>query len=121
MAARSLTAALLTLALFGCAQTKQWQHTDTNASLDQDSQACAITAKSAYPIRMVGHRVVDDVATRKARENFKVAVSYQYRGQVKPPVVYRTRHYDINRHARARFERDCLRDKGWKSQRLVKG
>lgn len=118
MASRLISVALLAIVLPGCAQTA-WQHADGRASLQSDSQECAVQAKRSYPTRMIGHRVVDNAATRQARENFKVAVSYKSRGQVKPPVVYVTRKYDSNRHARIRHTNQCLRSKGWINQRGV--
>jgi len=118
MAARLITASVISLALFGCAQT-QWQHADGSASLDSDVRECARLAKASYPTRMIGHRVVDNAATRQAREDFKIAVSYKSRAQVKPPVVYVTREYDSNRHSRVRLKNQCLRTRGWTNHRRV--
>jgi len=118
MAARLITVSVLSLALFGCAQTP-WQHADSSASLGNDAQECAQLARESYPTRMIGHRVVDNAATRQAREEFKMTVSYKSRGQAKPPVVYVTRKYDSNRHARTRMANQCLRTKGWTNHRQV--
>lgn len=118
MTARLILLSVLSLTMFGCAQTP-WQHADGSASLDQDSRECAKLAKVSYPTRLIGHRVVDNVATRQAREDFKLAVSYKTRGQVKPPVIYTTRQYDRNRHARTRWTNQCLRTKGWVNHRRV--
>lgn len=119
MEARVSTAALLTLTMFGCAQTQHWQHASDTASLASDTVDCATQAKLAYPVRMIGHRVVDEVATLKARETFTQQAGYKTVSHIKPPVVYRTREYDINRHARSRAETECLKSKGWTNLRLI--
>lgn len=118
MTARLMFLSVLSLTLFGCAQTP-WQHVDGSASLDRDSRECAELAKVSYPTRLIGFRVVDNAATRQAREKFKLAGGFKSQARVKPPVVYVTRKYDRNRHARTRSANQCLRTKGWVNHRRV--